>query len=136
MREPLRQFTRGNFARTVVALVLVVAVAAVVIGVSAGGSPGVDTFNACLSQKHFLVANKHRSGHRVIDMIRDRATGVLVGEFAVLPSLRAAETFTSIIGPPSGTGAGNGRMVLFTRVPTGRDTNAILTCSYPEFPGP
>ncbi|MGH2844342.1 MAG: hypothetical protein ACRDKL_12285 [Solirubrobacteraceae bacterium] len=95
----------------------------------------MDTFNACLSQKHFLVAKKYRSGHRVIDTIKDRATGVVVGELAVLPSLRAAETFTSTtIGPPGGTGEGNGRMVLFTKAPTGRDTNAILTCSDPEFP--
>lgn len=91
-------------------------------------------FNSCLSQKHFLIAKEHKSGRRVLDTIEDRAQGIVVGVFAVLPSVQAAETFTSTIGPPTGTGERNGRTILFTRVPNGRDTNAILTCAAPEFP--
>lgn len=94
----------------------------------------VAAFNGCLNQKRFLVAEEHKSGRGLFDTIKDRAHGAVVGEFAVLPSLRAAERFTSTIGPPRGTGERNGRMILFTRVPTGRDTNAILTCAAPEFP--
>lgn len=124
--------TRGSI---VAGLLAVVALAAVVIAVHGrGGSPGVDAFNACISQTRFLVTTERRSSHQIIDTIKDRANGTVVGEFAVLPSLRAAATFTSNIGPPKGTGEGNGRMVLFTNIPTGRDTKAILTCGNPEFP--
>ncbi len=114
------------------ALVLVAVLVAVLI-TAGGGSNPMDTFNACLRTTHFLVAKKHRAGHRMIDVIRARATGAMVGEAAMLPSPRAAETFISAIGPPGGTGARNGRMILFTRVPGGRDTSAIITCSLPEF---
>jgi len=125
--------SRRHFAVILGALVLVVLLVAVVI-TAGGGSNPVDTFNACLRNTHFLVATKHRADRRMVDVIRDRATGVMVGEVAVLPTVRAAETFTSSIGPPGGSGARNGRMILFTRVPSGRDANAIITCSLPEFP--
>ncbi len=122
-------------APVLVALAVAVAVAvAVVLVCHGGGSAGVNTFNACIGQRRFLDTTERRSGHRVIDTIEDRAQGAVVGEFAVLPSPRAAGSFTGTIGPPSGTGESNGRMVLLTRVPTGRDTNAILTCGMPEFP--
>jgi len=132
MRGPLRQLTPGHIARITAALVLVAGTAVAVMAFHAGRD--MHTFSACIGQKHFLVARTRRSGRRVIDRITDRATGVLEGEVAVLPSVRAAAMFTSSIGPPGGTGAANGRMILFTRIPYGRDANAILTCSLPEFP--
>jgi hypothetical protein len=133
MPRPRPRFSQRATVAAISAAVLVPVIAMVIL-LHGGGSAGVDAFNACIGQKHFLVTTKHGSGHRVIDTVNDRATGALVGVFAVLPSLRAAETFTSSIGPPSGTGEGNGRMVLFTNVPSGRDANAIMTCSIPEFP--
>jgi hypothetical protein len=116
------------------AIVVIPAIALVII--LNGGRGAVDAFNACIGREHFLIATERRSGPRVIDTIRDREHRTVVGVFAVLPSARDAESFTSKVGPPNGTGEGNGRMILYTRTPTGRDTSAILTCGAPEFPGP
>ena len=63
-------------------------------------------------------------------------SGVAVGEFAMFLTSRAAKTFTSTIGPPSGSGSGNGRFLLLTLTPDGRDAQAMFTCSEPEIPGP
>jgi hypothetical protein len=129
------QLSRNATVAVVSAMVLIPVIALVIIS-NAGRSAGVDAFNACIGQKHFLVATKRRSGHRVIDTIKDRARGTVVGVFAVLSSVQERESFTSTIGPPGGTGEANGRMILFTRIPDGRDTRVILACGTPEFPGP
>lgn len=135
MHRPRPQLS-GNATVAAVSVIVLIPVIALVIILNGGRSVGVDAFNACIGQKHFLIATERRSGHRVIDTIKDREQGTVVGVFAVLPSAQDAESFASTIGPPSGTGEGDGRMVLYTRVPYGRDTTAILTCSAPEFPGP
>lgn len=131
---------RSPFRRSTVAGAVAVAVAvvtAIVIAIHGGGSPGVDRFNACLGQDRFLITTERKSGGSVIDVIRDRASAAVVGELAVLPSLRAAETFTSaVVGPPSGSGSRDGRTVLFTRSPMGRDATAILACGQTVIPGP
>jgi hypothetical protein len=98
-----------------------------------GGSGSVAAFNACISQTRFLAVEEHRSGNKVIEMLKDRAHGAVVGQFAVLPSVRAAEALRTPFGI-AGTGAVNGRYVLFTRTPLGRDASAIERCGEPEFP--
>lgn len=72
-----------------------------------GHDPDVSTLGACLNHKPFLTTTVRRSNDRVIDTIRDRASGVVVGKFAMLLTSRAAETYTSTIGPPSGSGSAN-----------------------------
>lgn len=48
------------------------------------GGGGAAAFNACISQTRFLVLLvRHGSGNNVIEMIKDRAHGAVVGEFAV-----------------------------------------------------
>jgi hypothetical protein len=104
-----------------------------VVAVGGSGGGGVAAFNACISQTRFLVLAKHRSGNKVIEMIKDRAHGAVVGQFALLPSVRAAEALPAPFGI-AGAGAANGRYVLFTRAPVGRDASAIERCGEPEFP--
>jgi hypothetical protein len=98
-----------------------------------GGSGSAAAFNACISQTRFLVLEKHRAGNKVLEMIKDRAHGAVVGQFAVLPSVRATEALRTPFGI-AGSGAVNGRYVLFTRTPLGRDASAIERCGEPEFP--
>lgn len=120
-----------------VALATLVALVANVVVVADGGhSPDVSTFNSCLSHKPFLTTTVRRSDGRVIDTISDRASGEVVGKFVMFRTSRAARTYTSTIGPPSGSGSSNGRFLLLTRSPDGRDAQAMFTCSEPEIPGP
>jgi hypothetical protein len=120
----------------VVIVTVVAVVAAIVVVASGGHGPDVSTFNACLSHKPFFATTVRRSNGRVIDTISDRDSGEVVGEFAMFLTSRAARTFTGTIGPPSGSGSANGRFLLFTRTPDGRDAQAMFTCSQPEIPGP
>ena len=115
---------------------LVAAVAVVVVIANDGHDPDVSTFNACLSDKPFLTTAVWRSHGRVIDTIKDRASGLVVGKFAMFLTSRAAETYTSTIGPPSGSGSSNGRFLLLTLSPDGRDAHAMFSCSEVEIPGP
>lgn len=124
---------RSRFARIVAAVAVPVAALVAIVIALHSGRPGVGTFNSCLSHLRFLVATEHKSGGRIIDTVTDRSHGTVVGEFTVFPSLSAPESLTNAI-PPDGTVENNGPMVLFTRVSTGRDANAVLTCGIPEFP--
>lgn len=95
----------------------------------------VAAFNGCLAKSGFLAVTKHRSDHRLVEAIRDRAHGGLVGEFGVFPSLKSERAFTWPIGPPSGEGAANGRLEVVTAGVVGRDANAIIGCeTAPAFP--
>jgi hypothetical protein len=123
-------------ASAIAIVALVVAGAVVVTVAGEAPDPDVSTFNACVSRTPFLTTTVSRSHGRVIDTIRDRASGVVVGKFAMFPTSRAYEVYTSTIGPPSGSGSGNGRFLLLTRSPDGRDAHAMFTCSEPEIPGP
>lgn len=103
-------------------------------GVAGGGSSGsVAAFNACIRQTRFLALRDHRAGNERIEMIDDREDGAVMGQFAVLPSVRAAEAVHTPFGI-AGTGAVNGRSVLFTRTLLGRDASAIERCGEPAFP--
>ena len=63
-----------------------------------GGSGSVAAFNACISQTRFLALEEHRSGNKVIEMLKDRAHGAVVGQFAVLRSVRAAVALPTPFG--------------------------------------
>ena len=68
---------------------------------------------------------------RIVLIVVVLAVIVIAGEFDALPSEQAAEELPT---PMAGTGEANGRWVLFTSTPVGRDANAILSCGDPEFP--
>lgn len=127
---------RRKMMSAVAIATLVTAVAIVVVLANDGHGPDVSTFNACLSRKPFLTTTVRRSNGRVIDTISDRASGEVVGKFAMFLTSRAAKIYTSTIGPPSGSGSANGRFLLLTRSPDGRDAQAMFTCSEREIPGP
>jgi hypothetical protein len=118
---------------SVAAVIWIVAVGAFAVVAPVGRGGSVAAFNACISQTRFLVLVRHGSGNKVIEMIKDRAHGAVVGEFALLPSVRAAEALPTPFGI-AGAGAANGRYVLFNRAPLGRDASAIERCGEPEFP--
>jgi hypothetical protein len=111
------------------AVISVVAFAVVAFAVRDGGAR--PAFNACISQTRSLVLGRHASGNKAIALIRDRAHGAVVGEFALLPSERAAEAFSTTL---AGSGAQNGRHVVFTTDPVGRDATAIELCFDRVFP--
>jgi hypothetical protein len=96
-----------------------------------GSSSATQAFNGCISQTRFLVLVQHGSGNNVNEMIKDRMRGVVVGDFAALRSERAAEAFPTTL---AGSGARNGRYVVFTTVPVGRDATAIERCFDRVFP--
>ena len=127
---------RRNTISAVVIATLVAALAIVMVGLNDGHGPDVNTFNSCLGHKPFLATTVRRSNGRVIDTISDRASGEVVGKFAMFLTSRAAKAYTSTIGPPSGSGSASGRFLLLTRSPDGRDARAMFTCSEPEIPGP
>jgi hypothetical protein len=103
-------------------------------GTSGGaGSGSVAAFNACIGQSRFLVLAENRAGNKIIETLKDRANRAVVGQFAVLPSVREAESLRTPFGI-AGSGAVNGRYVLFTSIPLGRDASAIERCGEPEFP--
>jgi hypothetical protein len=105
-----------------------------VVGGGRGGVSGsVSAFNACIGQTQFLALHEHRAGNTLVEMIEDRAHGAVVGQFAAVPSARAAEALHTPFGI-AGSGAVNGRYALFTRSPFGRDASAIERCGTPEFP--
>jgi hypothetical protein len=107
------------------AAVISVVAFTVVAFVGRGGGVGA-AFNACISQTRFLVLVRHESGNNVIEMIKDRAHGAAVGEFALLPSERAAEALTTTL---AGFGARSDRYVVFTTVPPlDPDATAIERC--------
>jgi hypothetical protein len=56
------------------------------------GSGSVAAFNACIGQSRFLVLEENRAGNKIIETLKDRANGAVVGQFALLPSVRAAES--------------------------------------------
>lgn len=106
-------------------------IAAVVVVSDAPGSGSGTAFDACISQTRSLVLTHHRSGDKVIETIKDRAHSEVVGEFARLPSERAAEAFPT---PVTGAAARNGRYVMFTNDLVGRDPTAVERCFDRVFP--
>jgi hypothetical protein len=126
--------TRIAWLVTAVLVVSVVTVAALAPP-GDGKTDNVSAFNACIHRSRFLVLTKQASGGRIIETISDRAWKIVEAKFAVLPSVRAAESFARTL-PVSGSGVINGRMVLLTTANDGQDAGAIQACGRPEFPGP
>jgi hypothetical protein len=118
-------------AAAVISVVAFAVVAFAVVAFAGRGGGAGAAFNACISQTRFLVLARYASGSEAIEMIKDRAHGAVVGEFALLPSERAAEAFSTTL---AGSGAQNGRYVVFTTVPVGRDATAIELCFDRVFP--
>jgi hypothetical protein len=80
---------------------------------SSGRSNATQAFNACIGlQPELVVVARRGSGSKVVEMIKDRTRGAVVGEFARLSSVRAAQ---AIVTPVGGFGARSGRYVVFTR---------------------
>ena len=79
--------------------------------------------NACITQTRFLVLVRHGSGNGVIEMIKDR-DGAVVGEIA---SGRTPATL-------GGAAAADGRYVMSTATPVGRDATVIEDCWDRVFP--
>lgn len=115
-----------------------VALTAVALSGCGGGAPAVghgpgqpEAFNSCVRQTRFLVVVPHRSGTTVIELIKARGHSAVVGGFAALPSARAANLFPTA---NAGSGARNGRYVMFTTVALGRNASAIQDCFDRFFP--
>jgi len=90
-------------------------------------SGSVAQVNSCITQTRFLVLVRHGSGNRVIETINDRVRGSVVGEVA-------SGRWPTLGGAP----AANGRYVMSTATPLGRDATAIEECwdrVFPMFPG-
>ena len=113
--------TRVAAAATVAAVLWLSSVGAVAMfdgGSDGDHSGGVGVFNACISHTRFLVLVDRGSRNGVIETIRDRANRGLVGEVA---AGRAPVTL-------GGAAAGDGRYLMSTATPLGRDASAIETC--------
>ena len=119
------------------ARVAVVATAAAVISMGAfavfafvgsggdgGNSGGVGAFNACITQTRFLVLVRHGDGNSVVETIKDRVGDAVVGEVAT-------DRSPTTLG---GAAAANGRYVMSTATPLGRDATAIEGCWDRFFP--
>jgi hypothetical protein len=119
------------------ARVAVVATAAAVISMGAfavfafvgsggdgGNSGGVGAFNACITQTRFLGLVRHGYGNSFVETIKDRVRDAVVGEVAT-------DRPPTTLG---GAAAANGRYVMSTATPLGRDATAIEGCWDRFFP--
>jgi hypothetical protein len=104
-----------------ISVAVIAAGAYAVIGVSdTGDSGGLGVFNACIDHKQFLVLVRHGNQHGVIEALRDRKSGALMGE--VVPN---HGPFPIMLG---GAAAATNRYVMSTATPLGRDPSAIENC--------
>jgi hypothetical protein len=91
-------------------------------------SNATEAFNACIGQQPELVVVARRgTGSKLVEMIKDRSRGAVVGEFVRLSSVRAAE---AMVTPLGGFGARSGRYVVFTTVSlVDPDASAVERCT-------
>jgi hypothetical protein len=102
-----------------------VAVVAVVGARGDGGNRGgLAAFNTCIIHTRFLVLVRHGDGNSVIETIRNPVRGAAVSEVA-------SDRAPAILG---GAAAANGRYVMSTATPLGRDATAIEGCWDRFFP--
>lgn len=92
-------------------------------GSDGAGSTKLSSFQDCLDAHHFLVLTRHAQDKRVLVTIRDRARGTVVGE--------VASGKNAVLG---GAAAENGRYLMSTATPLGRDATAIEDCWDRVFP--
>jgi len=111
---------------------MVTAVALISMGVLAvvafrdgGKSGGMKEFNACITGTRFLVLTRQEHENSFVETIEDRARSAVVGEVTVnrMPPITLG-----------GAAAGNGRYVMSTATPLGRDATAIEGCWDRFFP--
>ena len=113
--------TRIAVTAAAAAVISMAVFAAVAFVVSSGGGSsggGVGGFNSCITGTRFLVLVRHGRENDVVETIKDRALGAVVGEVA-------AGRHPNTLG---GAAAGNGRYVMSTRTPLGRDAVSIEKC--------
>jgi hypothetical protein len=89
-----------------------------------GNSGGVGAFNACITRTRFLVLVGHRDGNGFVETINDRVRDAVVGEVVT-------DRPPTTLG---GAAAANGRYVMSTATPLGRDATAIEGCWDRFFP--
>jgi hypothetical protein len=94
------------------------------VGREGGNSGGLGAFNACITHTRFLVLVRHGYGSSVVATINDRLRGAVVGE---VTTGRTPSTL-------GGAAAENGRHVMSTATPLGRDASAIERCWDRFFP--
>jgi hypothetical protein len=94
------------------------AVVAFVSGGGSSGGGGVGGFNSCITGIRSLVLVRHGRENDVVETIKDRTLGAVVGEVA-------AGRHPNTLG---GAAAGNGRYVMSTATPLGRDAVSIEKC--------
>jgi hypothetical protein len=92
--------------------------------VGGGNSGGVGAFNACVTQTRFLVLVRHGDANSFVETINDRVRGGVEGQVTAGRTPR-------ILG---GAAARNGRYVMSTATPVGRDASAIEGCWDRFFP--
>ena len=115
---------------------VVAAVVALAHGPASGDAPphAGKLFNACIRGSRFLVLARPRGGNESVEKIKDRARNVVVGEFTVFRSERAATTTAAEPGfTITGFAADDGRYAITTVNVFGRDGNAIGQCWYRFF---
>jgi hypothetical protein len=125
---------RGRVAVMATAAALVSMGAGVVVAFVGGGdSGGVGAFNACITQTRFLTLVRHGDGNSFIETIKDRVRGGVVGQVTAgrTPGRITPGRTLSILG---GAAARDGRYVMSTATPLGRDATAIAGCWDRFFP--
>jgi hypothetical protein len=113
--------SRTRVTLLTIGLAVIAAGACAVVAVSdTGDSGGLRVFNACIAQRQFLLLVHHGNQHGVIETLRDRKSGALVGEIAANNRVPR-----SMLG---GAAAATNRYLMSTATPLGRDPSAIEDC--------
>jgi hypothetical protein len=92
-------------------------------GSDGAGNAKLSSFQDCVDARHFFVLTRQGPDTRVLVTIRDRARGTVVGEVA-----------TGKHATLGGAAAKNGRYLMSTATPLGRDAAAIENCWDHFFP--
>jgi hypothetical protein len=116
MDDVSRRPRRAHGLTTVLAAAVLAATAFLIAGCGASG--GLEVFNGCITHIRFLALARHQRDHGVVDTITDRSRDAVVGE---VTTKRGSQTL-------GGAAATNGRYVMSTAAPLGRDAGAIERC--------
>jgi hypothetical protein len=118
-----RRSPRGHLLVGLLAATMLLGSATLVAGCGGGGGRVIDagdlvTFDVCVDHTQFLMTVRHGQGMGLVAIIRDRARHAVVGEISNRHPL-------VMLG---GAAAAQGRYVMSTATPTGRDAGAIERC--------
>lgn len=121
-------------AAVVISLTVIAVVA--IASRSGGGGGGIGGFNACITQTRFLVLVRHQGGHSPVETIKERGRDAVVGEVVNDRGRDAVVGGVATDQPPTlgGAAAADGRYVMSTATPLGRDASAIEGCWDRSFP--